>query len=162
MVATLEDEPVITENSVSSEEITIDAPAELVWSVLVDFDNYHLWNDFCPQIEAELKLGAPVAMQVDLGDGLQPQTEYITRLEAPGVITWTMENKPGDPVHADRSQYVKPIDDSSWIRWICRIPAWARLSTFSKASGTRSASGIPVSAMLLPRSSPWPQAAALV
>ncbi len=103
----------ITDNSVSSEEITIQAPAELVWQVLVDFDNYHLWNDFCPRIEAELELGAAVAMQVDLGSGLQPQTEYITRLEPPRVITWSMENKPGDPIHADRSQYLRPVDEGS-------------------------------------------------
>lgn len=103
----------ITENSVSSDELTINAPAELVWEVLVDFDNYHLWNDFCPSIEAQLKLGSPVAMQVDLGNGPQPQTEFITRLEPPRVITWSMENKPDDPVHADRSQFVTPLDDGS-------------------------------------------------
>jgi uncharacterized protein YndB with AHSA1/START domain len=103
----------ITENNVSSDEITINAPAEVVWEVLVDFDNYHVWNDFCPGIDAQLEMGSPVVMQVDLGNGPQPQTEYITRLEPPHVITWSMENKPGDPVHADRSQYVTPIDDTS-------------------------------------------------
>jgi uncharacterized protein YndB with AHSA1/START domain len=103
----------ITENSVSCEEVTIQAPAELVWEVLVDFGNYHLWNEFCPAIEAELKLGAPVSMQVDMGNGLQPQVEYITRLEPPGLITWSMENRPGDPIHADRSQFVTPIDETS-------------------------------------------------
>ncbi len=103
----------ITASSVSSEEVTIQAPAELVWEVLVDFENYHLWNDFCPGIEAELKLGAPVSMQVDMGNGLQPQLEYITRLEPPAVITWSMENRPGDPIHADRSQFIRPIDETS-------------------------------------------------
>ena len=35
---------------VSSETVTIDAPAELVWAVLVDFAAYGEWNAFCPSI----------------------------------------------------------------------------------------------------------------
>ena len=103
----------ITQNSVASEEVTIQAPIDVVWAVLIDFQHYHLWNEFCPGIEADLAIGSPVAMQVDMGNGPQAQTEYITRLEPPRVITWSMENKPGDPIHADRSQYLTPIDDSS-------------------------------------------------
>jgi uncharacterized membrane protein len=38
----------ITANSVSSEEIVINAPAQVVWDVILDFDNYGLWNTFCP------------------------------------------------------------------------------------------------------------------
>ena len=100
-------------DSVSSEEVHINAPAELVWQVILDFDKYPLWNDFCPQISGELELGAAVSMQVDLGDGLQSQTEYISRIEPPHLIAWAMENKPGDPVHAERLQYVRPVDECS-------------------------------------------------
>mgnify|MGYP003656787991 FL=1 len=103
----------ISDNSVASETIIINAPAEVVWSVIVDFGSYPLWNRFCPQIDGELKLGAPLAMKVDLGNGLQEQVEYITVIEAPHRIVWSMENKPGDPIHADRSQIITPIDDSS-------------------------------------------------
>lgn len=98
---------------VSSDVLTINAPAELVWQVIVDFEHYPLWNEFCPSIEAALELGSPVKMQVDLGSGLQEQVEYITRIEAPAKITWSMENKPGDPVHADRSQVVTALDANS-------------------------------------------------
>ena len=98
---------------VSSDVLTINAPAELVWQVIVDFEHYPLWNEFCPSIEAALELGSPVKMQVDLGSGLQEQVEYITRIEAPTKITWSMENKPGDPVHADRSQVVTALDANS-------------------------------------------------
>ena len=45
--------------------------------------------------------------------GLQEQVEYITFIEAPRKITWSMENKPGDPIHADRSQVVEAIDQHS-------------------------------------------------
>ncbi len=98
---------------VSSETVTIQAPAELVWAVLVDFPAYGQWNAFCPSIEADLELESPVKMQVDLGMGLQEQVEYITCIDAPHKITWSMENKPGDPIHADRSQVITPLDDRS-------------------------------------------------
>jgi len=101
----------IGESSVESDEVTIEAPAEVVWSVLVDFPNYRLWNAFCPSVEGELKIGAPLAMKVDLGAGLQDQVEYITVLDAPRRIVWSMENRPGDPIHADRSQVITPIDE---------------------------------------------------
>jgi hypothetical protein len=103
----------ITANSVSSEEIVINAPAEVVWGVILDFENYGLWNTFCPGMKGEAVLGSPLEMQVDLGNGLQLQVEYITKIEPFHTIVWSMENKPGDPIHADRAQYIKPIDDSS-------------------------------------------------
>jgi len=103
----------ITANSVSSEEIIINAPAQVVWDVILDFANYGLWNTFCPGMKGEAVVGSPVEMQVDLGNGLQTQIEYVTKVEPIHTIVWSMENKPGDPIHADRAQYIKPIDERS-------------------------------------------------
>lgn len=103
----------ITENSVSSDEVVIQAPAELVWEVLVDFATYPEWNKFCPEILGKPEVGSPVRMQVDLGFGIQEQVEYVTEVVPGQSITWSMENKPGDPVHADRTQTVEPIDATS-------------------------------------------------
>ncbi|AQA18801.1 hypothetical protein BST95_11685 [Halioglobus japonicus] len=97
---------------VSSDTFTIEAPAALVWQVVVDFANYGEWNAFCPSMEAELVLGAPVVMKVDLGFGLSDQVEYMSCIEAPHRIAWAMENKPGDPIHAERWQVIEPIDDN--------------------------------------------------
>jgi uncharacterized protein YndB with AHSA1/START domain len=107
----------ITETSVSSEEIVINAPAQIVWDVIVDFANYGLWNTFCPGIKGEPFVGSPVEMQVDMGNGPQLQVEYVTKVEPIHTIVWSMENKPGDPIHADRLQRVTPIDDSSCRYW---------------------------------------------
>ena len=98
---------------VSSNVVTIKAPAELVWHVLVDFASYDQWNSFCPSIEAKLEIGSPVKMKVDLGQGLQEQVEFITCIEAPRKITWSMENNPGDPIHADRSQVIEVVDENT-------------------------------------------------
>ncbi len=66
----------ITADTVSSDEITIEAPIQLVWDVLVNFSDYGSWNSFCPQCEAALEIGSPIKMQVDLGFGLQEQVEH--------------------------------------------------------------------------------------
>ena len=103
----------IGKDMVSSDEIHIDAPVELVWRILVDFENYGKWNRFCPQAVAKLEVGSPIKMMVDLGNGLQEQVEYITRIEPNKVIAWGMENKPGDPIHAIRTQTLTKLSDSS-------------------------------------------------
>ena len=108
---------VIDETSVSCERISIDAPAEMVWSVIVDFDRYGEWNEFCPQIEGEPKLGAALTMKVDLGRGLQEQVEYITFIDAPRKIVWSMQNRAGDPIHANRSQLIESVDESHCTYW---------------------------------------------
>lgn len=102
----------ITEDTVSSDPVTIDAPAEFVWQVLTDFDNYRAWNEFCPSAATSMEIGAPIVMKVNLGGTLIDQTEYIARVEAPHVIAWGMENKPGDPVHAMRTQTIEPISST--------------------------------------------------
>jgi uncharacterized protein YndB with AHSA1/START domain len=107
----------ITASSVSSEEIVINAPAELVWEVILDFDNYGLWNTFCPSMKGKPVVGSPLHMMVDMGNGPQLQVEYVTKVEPIHTIVWSMENKPGDPIHADRTQRVTPIDDSSCRYW---------------------------------------------
>lgn len=104
----------ISENAVSSDEVRIEAPAEFVWKILLDFDNYAQWNGFCPTAKNDsLEMGSPVDMMVDLGDGLSRQVEYICRVDPNECIAWRMENKPEDPVHAVRSQHLKKINDVS-------------------------------------------------
>lgn len=102
----------ITDNSVSSDEVEIEAPASLVWEVLTDFARYGEWNTFCPSAEASLELDSPIRMQVDLGFGLQEQVEYICRIEPPHAVAWRMENRPGDPIHAVRTQTITPLAEN--------------------------------------------------
>ncbi len=103
----------ITDTAVYSDEVIINAPIELVWQILLDFENYGDWNSFCPEAKCEsLELGTPIEMMVDMGGGLFQQIEYISTVEPLQCIAWAMENKPEDPVHAVRSQVIKKIDDS--------------------------------------------------
>lgn len=104
----------IKESSVQSDEVTIHAPVKLVWEILLDFENYAAWNSFCPTaINDSLDIGSPVDMMVDLGQGLSRQVEYIHKVEPERCIAWAMDNRPEDPVHAVRSQVLKPLDSHS-------------------------------------------------
>ncbi len=108
----------ISDNAVHSDRVTINAPTSLVWKVLLDFDNYAVWNTFCPEIKNEsLAPGSAVDMMIDLGNGLVRQVEYISRVEPERCIGWRMANQPEDPVHAVRSQYLEPQDEQSCIYW---------------------------------------------
>lgn len=98
--------------TVSSDVVEIEAPASLVWDVLVDFARYGEWNTFCPVAEAELALDTPIRMQVDLGFGLQEQVETICLIEPGRCVAWRMENRPGDPIHAVRTQTITPLGEN--------------------------------------------------
>lgn len=104
----------ITKDTVASDTVTIAAPIELVWDIILDFGNYGEWNTFCPSVKNNaLALGEAVDMMVDLGSGPQQQVEYICKIDAPNTIAWRMENKPDDPIHAVRSQHLVAIDATS-------------------------------------------------
>ena len=101
----------ISQDTISSDIIEIQAPREFVWEVLVDFENYGAWNQFCPSCEAELVVGAPIKMQVELGFGLQEQTEKICLIQPFEAIAWKMDTEPADPIHATRTQYLERVDE---------------------------------------------------
>jgi len=44
--------------------VTIEAPARLVWDVLVDFQDYTLWNPFIVKIEGAVRPGERLAIEV--------------------------------------------------------------------------------------------------
>lgn len=71
--------------------VEIDAPVEIVWQVLVDFDSYPRWNLFTPSIACDGKLGSPVVMSVRFA-GAKPmtQTEILNVFEPPRRLAWGM------------------------------------------------------------------------
>lgn len=104
----------ITDDTVSSDKVTIAAPIDLVWEILLDFEHYGQWNTFCPSIKnTSLALGSAVDMMVDMGNGPTQQVEYICEVEPKTCIAWRMQNNPGDPIHAVRRQFLEPVTSTS-------------------------------------------------
>ncbi|CAH0992974.1 hypothetical protein SIN8267_03113 [Sinobacterium norvegicum] len=103
----------ITENAVISDTVTINAPVELVWQILVDFEQYHRWNKFCPQIiNHRLAIGEAVDMQVELGNGLQQQVEYIEEITPNTSISWGVSQPDKETLYASRSQRLTALDNN--------------------------------------------------
>jgi len=42
------------------------ADPDTVWNALTDFQNYSAWNDFCPRVQAEFRVGGKIVMKVRL------------------------------------------------------------------------------------------------
>lgn len=104
----------ITESAVSSDTLIIQAPAAFVWNILVDFEAYQDWNPFCPSIKnTALAIGEAVDMQVDLGQGLQQQIEYLEIIDAPHVLAWGMVLENADTLKALRTQKLTRLSDTS-------------------------------------------------
>lgn len=100
-------------DQIASELIEIEAPQALVWEILLDFPNYNVWNEFCPVAGVEsLAIGEPIVMRVDIGFGLQDQTEYFSKIQPSNCIAWRMENKPEDTIHAERVQTIEVLSET--------------------------------------------------
>ena len=104
---------VLNDTTIVSDTVEIDAPAQHVWSVVVDFDSYREWNPFTVEVEAVLELGSPVVLH--LPDPSKPgetfQThEQISVIAAPHHLQYnTGDSIPG--VHAVRDQWVTDLGD---------------------------------------------------
>jgi uncharacterized protein YndB with AHSA1/START domain len=69
--------------------VAIDAPIDVVWSVMTDLPRYGEWNPFVVSItrrdSAPMRVGTAVSLHVRWSDGGEERTvEVVTRLEPPG------------------------------------------------------------------------------
>ena len=94
-----------------SASIEIDAPPELVWEILTDFDRYPEWNPFTVAVATDFEMGAAVRMKVALlGRRTQRQTEYITTLVPGQKVCWGMNETTAWLIGATRCQLLEPLD----------------------------------------------------
>lgn len=100
------------ENIVTSHTVEINAPARVVWEVLIDLDNYHQWNSFCPHIQCGLQIGDEVHMQVrnpDTGETVAV-FEYLVACDPERLLSWEQRPVPENMDAARRDQYITTID----------------------------------------------------
>ena len=102
---------VLNDTTIVSDRVEIEAPADFVWSVVVDFDRYTEWNPFTVQVDTVLELGAPVVLH--LPDPSKPGEtfethEQISGIEPPHHLQYnTGDRIPG--IHAIRDQWVEDL-----------------------------------------------------
>ena len=75
-------EPIVIE-SITAE---IDAPADFVWQVLVDYPRYPEWNPYTVQVSTTLDIGSPIDLTVPAMDGSAGtfvNREYVRVVDPP-------------------------------------------------------------------------------
>jgi len=95
-----------------SSEIEIDAPIDLVWSILRDFDSYSEWNPFTVSVKTTLELGSPVDMRVKLRPPKEMhQLEYVSAVAEGERVCWGGNVGPRWFINADRCQVLTDLGD---------------------------------------------------
>lgn len=99
-------------NIVRSERVEIDAPADVVWDILTDFENYSAWNPFCVECDSKLELGAPVVMKLasyTMPGRIVDNVEYICAIESGRLISWELPDMAVWPYPARRDQIIESL-----------------------------------------------------
>lgn len=102
----------MSSHTISIEPVTINAPADLVWRVLTDFEQYPEWNPFTVRAESSLKLGEPVVLYIPRGKSLMKQTFVLEVFNPPREIAWRLPKMLHKAVFsAYRTQQIEALDD---------------------------------------------------
>jgi hypothetical protein len=90
----------------------IAAPSSVVWGVLMDLDNYGLWNPYTIAMKSTLKVPDPMVMTVKMNDLVTiEQTENIRVLEDGHKICWGIDTDTPELNSGERCQWLEPLAD---------------------------------------------------
>lgn len=102
---------------VTSETVEINAPASVVWDILIDLPRYGEWNPFCVEAESTLKMGDPIKMKLrdytNWDEGYFDNTEYICAYEPNRKISWELPHYDAWPYPAIRDQIIEETGPES-------------------------------------------------
>jgi len=109
---------------IRSIDIDIDAPAEMVWEVLIDFANYARWNSFTPRIGTQLPADDPIGTSLRLfvpsmrGAGeAEFFTHYLRVFDRPRHLAWEHPPEPLSMHPTRRDQYLETLPSGGCRYW---------------------------------------------
>ena len=92
--------------------VTINAPLEKVWRVLIDLANYPHWNPFTTRVETTFEVGSPAILYVTMSERHQRvQHEVITAFEPLQAFAWASIMGAPFILKANRWQIVEAPDN---------------------------------------------------
>ncbi|MFS8097873.1 SRPBCC domain-containing protein [Lentzea alba] len=99
-------------NLIESVVVEIDAPAEFVWGVLLDYPSYPQWNPYTVSVSTTLAVDSPIDLTLPKPDGSEGtwvSREYIRVVNAPRLLRYdTGDTFPG--LLGTRDQVITPLD----------------------------------------------------
>ena len=99
-------------HTVISKQVTINAPRELVWDILVDLKSYGEWNPFTHRVDSTLKVGDPIDLYVRMPKrGDRMQRERVKAVVAPMKLAWGMSMGAELVLKALREQILVAVSD---------------------------------------------------
>jgi hypothetical protein len=98
---------------VVSQRVEINAPASVVWGILIDLARYGEWNPFCVEAQSTLEMGAPVVMKLknytEPGESYFPNCEYVCAFEPEKLLSWQLPHNDEWPYPARRDQIIEAL-----------------------------------------------------
>ena len=93
--------------------VEVDAPADVVWSVLTDFDSYGEWNPFISRCRAQLTVGAPIEMVVQqLAPRPITMREWIRSVTPGSEFSYSMKPAPLGALRSNRTHTLVPLAEN--------------------------------------------------
>ncbi len=91
-------------------EIDIDAPAQRIWEILIDFASYPEWNPMIPRIDGEPRVGATVRFRIRVGKITVPIDAEVVVADGPHELRWVGPARPWMRRVASGSHYYRLVD----------------------------------------------------
>ena len=111
-------------HTVYSDIVSIQAPREQVWSILVDTARYGEWNPFTYRVDTSLLIGDPVDLYVRMPiRGDRVQVERVTVVQQPERLAWGMKMGFNWLLQAERQQVLTATGPDS-----CQYQTWDAFS----------------------------------
>ncbi len=82
----------------------LNAPIKTVWEAITNFENYGLWNEFCPKVKCDFREGGSITMYANMFPGRKPtnQTEKFFEITEPKKLRYGINY--GSILKTDRIQ----------------------------------------------------------